>query len=111
MSDIQNAAPAVLEAGITHINRISPPLNADTVKSFVKQYKEGEWPHWMNEDIFKLLEEAKFERTIQCCEGVKLKLCATDQWQGGMDGLFKRIEIEVRKKIIREIEDAFKPVE
>lgn len=111
MSNIKNAAPFKLEAGVVHETRISDPLNAETVKSFVKQYKNGEWPHWMNEDIFKLLEEAGFKRTIQCCEGVKLKICSADHWKGNMQGLFKRIEIEVRKKIIKEIEEAFNPTE
>ncbi|BAW19182.1 hypothetical protein [Ralstonia phage RP31] len=46
----------------------------------------------MREKMFALLELAGFRTTKACCEGVALKVCSTDQWQGNMDGLFHQIE-------------------
>ena len=111
MVAIKSACPTVIEPGITHVTRQYTPLNAETVKSCIKQFKEGEWPHWMNEDIFKVLSRANFTRTEQCCEGVGMKICGGDQWRGSMQALFIHVELEVRKKTKQEIEDAFKPVE
>lgn len=108
--DIKNACPTKIEAGITHVTRWTPPLDAERVKSFIQQFKEDEYPHWMNEDIFKVLELAGFTRTTQCCLGKPTKICTDDRWRGNMQPLFKLIELEVRKKINQEIEDAFKPV-
>lgn len=111
MSGIEKAASFELDAGTTHSVSTHGVESAQFVNSFIKQYGKSEYPEWMNEDIFKVLLEAGFTRTHQCCEGVALKLCASDRWEGNMQGLFKRIEIEVRKKIKQEIEDSFKSVD
>ena len=57
--------------------------------------------HWMREDIFRVCETAGMVRVSACC-GVPTKICNNDKWKGNMEGLFKHIEAEVRKKIMKE---------
>lgn len=42
--------------------------------------------------MFELLKLAGFKRTKACCEGVELKVCNTDEWQGNMDSLFFHVQ-------------------
>lgn len=57
--------------------------------------------HWMREDIFRVCETAGMVRMHACC-GIPDKLCNGDKWEGNMESLFKHIEAEVRKKVMKE---------